>query len=276
MRIWGFIPGLIIGAGCAHASFPLPEATPAPTNAWSQVRSPSSGTPEAIGFYSNGCLRGARELPIEGEGYQVMRIDRNRHFAHPDLISFIETFSKTNAKLGSGLLIGDTAQARGGPLPWGHASHQLGLDADIWFWTHPEQGTRSLTEKERNTLPNPSMLDAKGRIDPARFGAEQIQKLKLAAADPKVERIFVNPAIKLYLCNNLDTEELFWLRKLRPWRGHHAHFHVRIQCPLDSKECVSQDPPPEGDGCQELSQASKKKVRLPRMPEFDDSVIVVV
>lgn len=261
MRIWGVfvVLGLAL-QGSARAQ-----------NVWGRFTTPAPGNPESIGFYSKGCLRGAIDLPMDGAGYQSIYTTANHHFAHNQLIEFVSEFAKNIDALGSGLLIGELSQVRGGPFASGHASHQIGLDVDILFYTHPEQRVRSLSVEERDHIHTPSMLNGNGLVDPSRFGADQILKLKLASLDPKTERIFVNPAIKLYLCNNLDTEELFWLRKIRPWRGHHAHFHVRIQCPLDSKECVSQDPPPEGDGCQELSQASKKKVRLPRMPEFDDS-----
>jgi hypothetical protein len=34
---------------------------------------------------------------------------------------------------GKGLYIGDISQPRGGPMTSGHASHQIGLDADIWM-----------------------------------------------------------------------------------------------------------------------------------------------
>lgn len=261
MRIWGVF--VVLGLS-------LQESAVA-QNVWGRFTTPAPGNPESIGFYSNGCLRGAIDLPMDGTGYQSIYTTANHHFAHNQLIEFVSEFAKNIDALGSGLLIGELSQVRGGPFASGHASHQIGLDVDILFYTHPEQRVRSLSVEERDHIHTPSMLNGNGLVDPSRFGPDQILKLKLASLDPKTERIFVNPAIKLYLCNNLDTEELFWLRKVRPWRGHHAHFHVRIQCPLDSKECVSQDPPPEGDGCQELSQASKKKVRLPRMPGFDDS-----
>ncbi len=261
MRIWGVF--VVLGLS-------LQESAVA-QNVWGRFTTPAPGNPESIGFYSNGCLRGAIDLPMDGTGYQSIYTTANHHFAHNQLIEFVSEFAKNIDALGSGLLIGELSQVRGGPFASGHASHQIGLDVDILFYTHPEQRVRSLSVEERDHIHTPSMLNGNGLVDPSRFGPDQILKLKLASLDPKTERIFVNPAIKLYLCNNLDTEELFWLRKIRPWRGHHAHFHVRIQCPLDSKECVSQDPPPEGDGCQELSQASKKKVRLPRMPGFDDS-----
>ena len=40
-----------------------------------------------------------------------------------------------------------------------------------------------------------------------------------------------------------------FLQKLRPWFGHQAHMHVRLKCPFDSPECVSQAPVPQGTGC---------------------------
>ncbi len=253
MRIWGLLLSIGIGAfqtACAQL----------PSNAWSSVTTPARGSSESIGFYSSGCLRGAQELPNDGIGHQSMHIDRNRHFAHPDLIAFIEDLSKKVDALGSGLLIGDIAQVRGGPLPYGHASHQIGLDADIWFWTHPEQRIRSLTLDERNTLPMISMLNDNGLVDPKLFGAEQILKLKLASLDSKVERIFVNPAIKTYLCTALEPAELAWLHKLRPWPGHDSHFHVRISCPATSKGCTTQNAVPPGDGCDEILKPHGKIV----------------
>jgi penicillin-insensitive murein endopeptidase len=267
MRIWGVF--LSLGLGFL--------AQPAVAqNAWVRFTTPAPGNPESIGFYSNGCLRGSIDLPLDGAGYQSIYTTANHHFGHNQLIEFVSEFAKNIDGLGSGLLIGELSQVRGGPFASGHASHQVGLDVDILFYTHPEQRIRSLSVEERDHINAQSMLNGNGLVDPSRFGPDQILKLKLASLDPKTERIFVNPAIKLYLCNNLDTEELFWLRKLRPWRGHHAHFHVRIQCPLDSKECVSQDPPPEGDGCQELFQGSKKKVRLPKMPALDSDFSALI
>ena len=259
MRIWGVF--LSLGLGLAEPALAQ--------NVWGRFTTPAPGNPESIGFYSNGCLRGAIDLPMDGAGYQSIYTTANHHFAHNELIEFVTEFAKNMDALGSGLLIGELSQVRGGPFASGHASHQIGLDVDILFYTHPEQRVRSLSIDERDRMNAPSMLTGNGLVEPSRFGQEQILKLKLASLDPKVERIFVNPAIKLYLCNNLDTEELFWLRKIRPWRGHHAHFHVRIQCPLGSKECIPQDSPPEGDGCQELAQVGKKKVRLPKMPAPD-------
>ena len=74
--------------------------------------------------------------------------------------------------------------------------------------------------------------------------------LRLAASDPRVDRIFVNPVIKRSLCEGAAGEEdRAWLRKIRSWWGHDEHFHVRLSCPEDSKDCVPQAPLPDDDGC---------------------------
>ena len=60
--------------------------------------------------------------------------------------------------------------------------------------------------------------------------------IKAAAEDPKVERIFVNAAIKKALCRSTDTDRT-WLRKVRPMWGHDYHFHIRMSCPAGSPDC---------------------------------------
>jgi penicillin-insensitive murein endopeptidase len=67
-------------------------------------------------------------------------------------------------------------------------------------------------------------------------------------ADPLVQRIFVNPAIKKALCREAGSDRA-WLEKVRPWWGHDYHFHVRLRCPSDSPECKPQPPAGGGDGC---------------------------
>jgi penicillin-insensitive murein endopeptidase len=139
------------------------------------------------------------------------------------------------------------AQPRGGPLPYGHASHQTGIDVDIWFTLGAR---RPLPPAARETLDLPSMLLANYRqIDPKRFGARQVELLRLAAGDPEVDRIFVNAVIKNALCRAYAGTDRTWLGRLRPWFGHDDHFHVRLKCPADSPQCEEQRPVPEGDGC---------------------------
>ena len=54
--------------------------------------------------------------------------------------------------------------------------------------------------------------------------------VRLAAQDPRVERIFVNAAIKKAICRDAGGDRS-WLAKVRPMYGHDYHFHVRLACP---------------------------------------------
>ena len=112
---------------------------------------PTGGAPVAIGSYSKGCVSGAVQLPETGPTWQAMRLSRNCNWGHPDLISFVQRLSaKAAAQPGwAGLYVGDMSQPRGGPMLTGHASHQIGLDADIWMLPPP---SLSLTRSEREQI----------------------------------------------------------------------------------------------------------------------------
>ena len=203
---------------------------------------PVEGIPSSIGAAAHGCLQGGVPLPAEGKGWQVLRPDNNRYWGTPALISFLEDFGKYAAPMGS-LQIGDMSLPRGGHMPTGHASHQTGLDADISFklLDHP------MTEEERENPDFTSVL-VKGAPSPERWGTSQTTLLKMAASDPRVERIFVNPAIKRHLCR-IAGPDRDWLHVVRPWWGHEAHFHVRLRCPEGQSSCEPGPFIPPGDGC---------------------------
>jgi penicillin-insensitive murein DD-endopeptidase len=201
----------------------------------------------SIGFYAKGCLAGAVALPINGETWQVMRLSRNRMWGHPSLIRLLERLSEKGTKVGwPGLLVGDISQARGGPMLTGHASHQVGLDADIWLTPMPE---RELTRREREEMSATNVVAAdKKDIDRAVWTPAHLAIIKAAATEPKVERIFVNAAIKKALCREARGDRS-WLHKVRPMWGHNYHFHIRMRCPDDNADCKAQPPPPDGEGC---------------------------
>jgi penicillin-insensitive murein endopeptidase len=206
--------------------------------------------PMAAGTYAKGCLAGAAALPADGPGWQVMRPSRNRAWGHPALVDFVARLAAAARDDGwPGLLVGDLAQPRGGPMRTGHASHQLGLDVDLWLTPMP---ARRLTPREREDTGAPSMLRAGTlEVDPARFGPLQAAVIRRAALFPEVSRIFVHPGIKRALCAAPPAGggDRAWLAKVRAWWGHDTHFHVRLRCPSGEPACVGQDPRPAGDGC---------------------------
>jgi penicillin-insensitive murein endopeptidase len=209
---------------------------------------PSAGEPRVIGFYAKGCIAGAEALPITGPTWQVMRLSRNRNWAHPAMVALLERLSaKIHKDAGwPGLLIGDMAQPRGGPMITGHASHQVGLDADIWLTPMPN---RLLSRNEREEM-SAVMMVRKDRldIDPHAWTPSHLAVIRDAAKERSVERIFVNAAIKKALCREAKGDRS-WLWKIRPMYGHDYHFHVRIKCPPGNPQCKGQTPPPEKEGC---------------------------
>ncbi len=214
---------------------------------WWEVDGPAQQRPDVFGTYTRGCVAGTQALPLDGPGHQVMRPSRDRFYGHPVLIRFLDDFSERVRAAGHpGLLIGDLAQPRGGPMRSGHASHQLGLDADIWFLAAPN---RRLSSEEREGLSAVSLLDDSGwAVDRRLWDGRPTALLRTASEAPEVARIFVHPAIKQALCESVRGDRT-WLAKIRPWWGHHYHFHIRLRCPADASGCVDQAPVPPGDGC---------------------------
>jgi penicillin-insensitive murein endopeptidase len=201
--------------------------------------------PRALGWYSKGCLSGGVHLADTGPDWQAMRLSRNRAWGHPKLIALLKRFASETRKDGwTGLLVGDISQPRGGPMLTGHASHQVGLDADIWLTPMPK---RVLTRQEREEIQATSMLDKTSlAVDPKLFTAAHVAIIKRAASYSAVERVFVNPAIKKALCQAAGKDRA-WLGKVRPIWGHNYHFHIRIGCPNGG--CESQPPVKGDDGC---------------------------
>ncbi len=208
---------------------------------------PAVGQPRSFGFYSKGCFTGGVAIPMDGPTWQVMRPSRNRRWGHPAMIATIERLSRDAVADGwPGLLIGDIAQPRGGPMTSGHASHQIGLDADIWLTPMP---ARKLTPSQRESMSATLMVDEKTHlVKDALWTPAHTRLLKRAASYPQVERILVNPGIKKKLCDTV-TGDRSWLRKIRPFWGHDYHFHMRIGCQPGSTGYKAQEATPEDDGC---------------------------
>src|SRR6202521_2290090 len=221
---------------------PLPPlANPAdPRVAAKQVfgraMTPTEARTRSIGFYSHGCLAGAKALPVDGETWSVVRLSRNRFWGHPAMIAFLERFSRKAASEGvwPGILVGDISQPRGGPMLTGHLSHQIGLDADVWLTPMPE---RNLSREERELMSATMVVrDDRLDVDPKIWTHAHTELSRAAAEDPAVERIFVNAAIKKALCREAKGDRS-WLSKVRPMYGHDYHFHIRIKCPPGSTQC---------------------------------------
>jgi len=263
-------------------------------NPWAEVREPRTQAARVIGGYTGGCVAGARSLLADEGDFHLMRKSRRRYFVHPHMRAFVTDLAAHVKEKGYGkLLVGDQAQARGGPTTTGHASHQTGLDGDFWFWLDSPATQRALTSKDEEQLSAISMLNkSRTGVNPKRFQDKHVKLLEYVATRPRVERIFVHPGIKKALCE--ATEEAAWLNRIRPWWGHHYHFHVRLACPAGDKDCKAQNPPPKTAGCgkeldwwfesmerarkhpakpSKLSAAEKLAKKLAKLPAACDGVL---
>lgn len=263
----------IFTALALFATIQAQAATPAKKLFGNKKLEAANMKPQVFGSYARGCLAGGEKLADDGPTWQAMRLYRNRHWAHPELIQLIKKLSVDGRKVGwNGLLVGDLTQPRGGPMSSGHASHQAGLDADIWLTPMPN---RRLTREERNKTFQPtSMLKrrANGKLTNQSLGRGKLTKahvgiIRTAAKYPNVERMFVHPTIKRELCRQYPSHPA-WLRKVRAQFGHHYHMHIRIGCPAGSPKCKPQKAVPSM-GCDKATMDYWFKVAYgpPRKPK---------
>ena len=216
---------------------------------------PSGQDSMPIGSYAKGCAAGLVELPETGPTWQAMRLSRNRNYGQPEMVQFLMDLSGTARDIGfgRGLYIGDISQPRGGPMTSGHASHQIGLDADIWML--PPRSL-SLTDAQREEISSSVVRSDDQRSVTENWTNVHRELLKQAASDPRVDRIFVAAAVKIEMCKTAKAKDKKWLQKVRPVAGHEAHFHVRLKCPKGARLCETQTPTVAdlskgGDGCDE-------------------------
>lgn len=215
---------------------------------------PTTNRPMPYGSYAKGCADGLVELPETGPTWQAMRLSRNRNFGHPVMIDYLVDLSQTARQIGwAGLYIGDISQPRGGPMTSGHASHQIGLDADIWMLP-PRR--LDLSRQEREDISSIPVRSADQRSVTDNWTPAHAALLQAAASDPRVDRIFVAAAVKIEMCRTATRADRKWLQKIRPVAGHDTHFHVRLKCPRGARHCETQTPTVDdlskgGDGCDE-------------------------
>ncbi|HVY46578.1 MAG TPA: penicillin-insensitive murein endopeptidase [Minicystis sp.] len=202
--------------------------------------------PRSIGAPNHGKLEGASHLHRSkhllvrkgAEAYGLPQLTRAlRHAA-----------DRVGSKYrGSVLLVGDLSAKDGGPLTH-HNSHQTGRDADVGFYVMNEKG-------KPVGVKHFVAFDGKGvgkeltwaRFDDARnwFFVESLLKDQKAA----VHYIFITNALKArllaYAQKHHASKELVAraaAAMMSPQEAdpHDDHFHVRVSCPEDMKECVEE------------------------------------
>ena len=228
-------------------------------------RTPAPGPARIVGAGDAGCIAGAVRLPDTAPGMQTIRIARSTFWGHPDVIASLQNLALRARAAGlPDLYMNDISDPRGGPMAGIHASHQRGIDADIWLdvaGPHPVLPLEARAQLEPPSLVRP---DGKG-IEPTLWRPEHVTLLRLAATQPGVDRVLVNAAIKRQLCLSV-TGDRSWLQRVRPWFGHASHMHLHYACPVGQRECVDQPPVPPGDGCDATLQWWFDRLDAPPKP----------
>ncbi len=195
---------------------------------------------QVIGSYSRGKIHQAHALPLQGKGFSFLSLSENRNWGS---LGLIETLEKSAAEMidffpeFTGLVIGDLSAETGGPIK-PHLSHQNGLDVDVYFIR-----TDGLDPK--------TSLVANGKLLSAFDLKKNWKFVKFLVSQGRINRIFADRAVKKSFCA-LYPSETEVLRRIRPFPSHEAHFHIRLTCPAESPECISQVEVPLGSGCSEL------------------------
>ncbi len=266
LRYTKIFAALALMTACAGADTSIdgtPVETPVAPAGVSQSKAPakfafgkvpqgSAQKAEPFGGYAKGCFAGGMRLPETGPTWQAMRLSRNRNWGHPELVDFVQDLSRAAARQPgwNGLYVGDMSQPRGGPMLTGHRSHQIGLDVDVWMLPAQDLG---LSVEARENISSISLRRSNGAFTNSNWTRQHHEIIKAAAKDKRTARIFVFPGAKVQMCKD-ETGDRSWLRKVRPWWGHHYHFHVRLSCPRGARGCVDQAAPPPGDGCADAQQ----------------------
>ena len=246
----GRLAGLVLLAALA-----LPAQAETKANQlFGAATTPTDARPMPFGSYAKGCADGLVELAETGPTWQAMRLSRNRNWGHPVMIDYLIDLSEAARQVGwAGLYIGDISQPRGGPMTSGHASHQIGLDADVWMLP-PRR--LDLSRQEREDISSIPVRSADQRSVTDNWTPAHHALMRAAASDARVDRIFVAAAVKIEMCKTATRADRDWMQKIRPVPGHDTHFHIRLKCPRGARHCETQTPPVDelskgGDGCDE-------------------------
>ena len=228
-------------------------------------QTPYPGPARIIGAGDAGCIAGAVRLPDTAPGMQTIRLAESTFWGHPFVIDSLQKLALQAKSSGlPDLYMNDISLPRGGPFPGIHASHQRGLDADVWL---DVAGPHPVLPPAQREFEPVSLVRPDGRdVVASLWRPEHVSLIRMGATLPGVDRVLVNPAIKRQLCR-VVTGDRSWLRRVRPWFGHTAHMHLHFRCPAGQSECVDQPPPPEGDGCDASLDWWFKRLDAPAKPE---------
>jgi len=200
----------------------------------------------SVGYYSQGSIREASALPLQGTGFVKIFANRARYYGSAEITSLIVDSAKELQKRFPSpdrIQIADLSAQKGGFIG-GHVSHQNGLDADIAFirLNQTEQPPRFDQTKNHGFQ---EVFVKNGKISENFDALRNWELIRILFESGKVQRIFMDQEIKQSLCRHLKaTNQLLHYKnivsRIRIESDHTAHMHVRLYCPKGNSECKAQ------------------------------------
>ena len=122
----------------------------------------------------------------------------------------------------------------------GDASHQVGLDADVWLTPMPDH---TLSREDREAMSAVDMVAEDGlSVDRSHWTSAQAAIIKGggrgARGRPHLrQRRDQEGAVR-------DPQGRAWMKRVRAYWGHKYHFHIRIKCPAETALSAAEPPAP--------------------------------
>lgn len=213
---------------------------------------------EAIGFYSDGKLKNSENIYNNSNFIKLFK-KRGQSFTTTEMLAELNKLSDVIRRMypkAERLQIGDLSAQSGGKIHR-HVSHQNGLDADIVYLRHNgyEQPSSAPEWEEyfvRSGKPTSNFHKVRNWF-----------MFDYLVHNTKVNRIFVDKAIKSYFCSTKLNKKKYTpeqikrnintLKHLRPAKYHITHLHLRLKCPKGDNRCKNQAKVPSGSGCNNLN-----------------------
>lgn len=196
----------------------------------------SMGVPHA------GMQRGAKQLPVRGEGFVRLRRTSDNYWGNPRLVQSISAAARTVKQTlpgGEPLVVGDLSARHGAKIP-GHRSHRTGRDVDLLFFVTTPSGA---------PVPSPGFVkvgtDGLAQVEGdhfVRFDVERnwlLIRTLVASKDAQVQWLFASRGVEALLIDYARARgeplELVWRAEtllLEPGDSspHDDHVHVRLAC----------------------------------------------
>ncbi len=251
----------------AAAANPEAPSTPA-KELFARKATPFPGPARSIGGYADGCLGGALRAADHGPRLAGDAAIAQSQLGQSEAHRLPRTIRPQRARRSAGTACWSaTCRSRAAArCITGHASHQIGLDADIWFTPMPDH-VLSREEREFNGAVNMVRSRSSRRRSQGMDATRSTQLVRAAAQDPVVTRIFVNAAIKKAMCSEAGIGSRMAVRRCGRGGATPNTFMSASRCPADSPECKPQPPPDAGDGCgHELDYWFKDSMLHPTPP----------